>query len=137
MNREEKVTYTPAEFAALFGKSQSWAYRQLYAGKINGITEFGRVMIPASEVEKVLGTAGRYLGATTKTAEGKANAPESTANPVESSADEGTQTGNPFRVWLRTRQKRSSPAGRPHRTSVSAKNWSKSRRSSKGADTNR
>lgn len=58
----ERVTFSPGEFAALFGKSQSWGYRQIYAGKVKTITEYGRILIPASEVEKILGTAGRYEG---------------------------------------------------------------------------
>lgn len=33
--------YTPAEFAALFGKERTWAYRQLNAGKVQAITELG------------------------------------------------------------------------------------------------
>lgn len=35
--------YSPSEFAELFGKSQTWGYRQIYAGKVNAITEHGRV----------------------------------------------------------------------------------------------
>ncbi|MDF1815631.1 MAG: helix-turn-helix domain-containing protein [Verrucomicrobiales bacterium] len=58
----EKVALTPAEFASLFGKSQSWGYRQLYAGKVKALTGYGRVLIPASEVERLLETSGRYLG---------------------------------------------------------------------------
>ena len=61
--KKEKVALTPGEFAALFGKSQTWGYRQLYAGKVKAITEYGRTMIPASEVERILGEAGRYNGA--------------------------------------------------------------------------
>ena len=58
----DRVTFSPGEFATLFGKSQSWGYRQIYAGKVKTITEYGRILIPASEVEKILGTAGRYEG---------------------------------------------------------------------------
>lgn len=64
----EKVTYTPAEFAEVFGKERTWGYRQLYAGKVKAITELGRTMIPKSEVDRLLGEAGRYLGAKAKTA---------------------------------------------------------------------
>jgi hypothetical protein len=58
----EKITYTPAEFAALFGKERTWAYRQLYAGKVKAITKLGQTQIPHSEVEKLLNGAERYLG---------------------------------------------------------------------------
>ena len=61
MNR---VAYTPKEFAALFGKSQTWGYRQIQAGKVNAIKDYGRILIPAEEVERVLSSAGRYLGIT-------------------------------------------------------------------------
>lgn len=58
----EKVAFSPKEFAALFSKEQSWGYRQIYAGKISTITEYGRILIPAAEVEKILASAGRYEG---------------------------------------------------------------------------
>jgi hypothetical protein len=58
----DKVTYTPAEFAALFGKERTWAYRQLYAGKVKAITKLGQIQIPQSEVDKLLNGAERYLG---------------------------------------------------------------------------
>lgn len=62
----EKVTYTPSEFAEVFGKERTWGYRQLYAGKVKAITELGRTMIPKSEVDRLLGEASRYLGAQSK-----------------------------------------------------------------------
>lgn len=58
----ERRAFSPGEFAKLFGKSQTWGYRQIYAGKIKAITEFGRILIPAAEVEFVLKTAGIYGG---------------------------------------------------------------------------
>lgn len=70
-----KVTYTPAEFAALFGKERTWAYRQLYAGKVKAITKLGQTQIPQSEVDKLLNGAERYNGApshTKRTAKRKA-----------------------------------------------------------------
>ncbi|MES2659528.1 MAG: hypothetical protein V4689_12995 [Verrucomicrobiota bacterium] len=59
---DTKRTYTPTEFAALFGKEKSWTYRQLYAGKIEAITDFGRIQIAASQVEKIESNSGSYLG---------------------------------------------------------------------------
>lgn len=58
----KRVAYSPAEFAELFGKSQTWGYRQIYAGKVNAITQHGRMLIPAKEVEKILESAGIYSG---------------------------------------------------------------------------
>ena len=63
-----KVTYTPAEFAAIFDKERTWAYRQLHAGKVKAISEYGRTLIPKSEVDRLLGEAGRYVGANRKPA---------------------------------------------------------------------
>lgn len=56
----DKIAYTPAEFAALFGKERTWGYRQIYAGKVNAVTLFGSIMIPAEEVEKAMSGASRY-----------------------------------------------------------------------------
>jgi hypothetical protein len=58
----EKKAYTPAEFAALFGREKTWSYRMLYAGKIVGISDYGRMMIPASEAARVEADASRYRG---------------------------------------------------------------------------
>ena len=38
----DRVAFSPGEFAALFGKSQTWGYRQIYAGKVKAIDEYGR-----------------------------------------------------------------------------------------------
>lgn len=58
----QRVAYSPGEFAELFGKSQTWGYRQIYAGKVKAITEHGRILIPAAEVERILGKAAEYTG---------------------------------------------------------------------------
>ena len=58
----EKRAFTPAEFAALFGREKTWTYRLLYAGKINGISDYGRMMIPASEAVRIESEGKRYLG---------------------------------------------------------------------------
>lgn len=58
----QRVAYSPGEFAELFGKSQTWGYRQIYAGKVNAITEHGRILIAAKEVERILESAGIYNG---------------------------------------------------------------------------
>lgn len=57
-----RVAYSPGEFAKMFGKAQTWGYRQIYAGKVNAITEHGRILIPAKEVERILESAGIYNG---------------------------------------------------------------------------
>jgi Helix-turn-helix domain len=55
-----RAAYSPREFAASCGKHPTWAYRLLYGGKIRAITELGRILIPASELERVLGLAEPY-----------------------------------------------------------------------------
>jgi hypothetical protein len=55
-----RAAYSPAELAAACGKHPTWAYRQIYAGKLKVITEVGRMLIPASELERVLGQAKAY-----------------------------------------------------------------------------
>lgn len=55
-----RAAYSPAEFAATCGRHPSWAYRLLYGGKIRAITELGRILIPASELDRVLSAAERY-----------------------------------------------------------------------------
>jgi hypothetical protein len=67
----ERVAFSPGEFAELFGKSQTWGYRQIYAGKVEAITEHGRILIPAAEVDKILATAGRYEGLKVKAPKSK------------------------------------------------------------------
>lgn len=58
----DRAAYSPTEFAALFGKSPTWGYRQLYSGKVKAIQGQGRLAIPASEVERLTGTAVVYDG---------------------------------------------------------------------------
>lgn len=65
------MAYSPAEFAALFGKEQTWAYRQLYSGKVKAITDHGRTMIAVSEVERIVKSAGTYEGVRFKTPQTK------------------------------------------------------------------
>jgi hypothetical protein len=55
-----RAAFSPREFAATCGRHPSWAYRLLYGGKIRAITELGRILIPASELERVLTLAQSY-----------------------------------------------------------------------------
>jgi hypothetical protein len=55
-----RAALSPREFAASFGKHASWAYRLLYSGKIHAITDFGRILIPTTELERVLNLAQPY-----------------------------------------------------------------------------
>jgi hypothetical protein len=60
----DRVAYSPTEFAALFGKHQTWGYRQLYKGTVKAITHCGRIMIPRGEVDRLLRSATIYNGKT-------------------------------------------------------------------------
>jgi hypothetical protein len=55
--RIEPVALSPKRFAASFGKSETWAYRLIYAGKVKSISGLGNVMIPVSEVDRLLALA--------------------------------------------------------------------------------
>jgi hypothetical protein len=60
-NRSTKrAAYSPTEFAASWGRHPSWAYRLLHGGKIRALTDLGRILIPTSELERVLSGAAPY-----------------------------------------------------------------------------
>ena len=59
---DKRLAYSPGEFAALFGKHQTWGYRQLYRGTVRAITQCGRILIPRSEVDRLLSSAKTYDG---------------------------------------------------------------------------
>jgi len=53
------------EFAGLFGRHRSWAYRMLYGGHLKKLSLPGRVLIPVTEAQRLVsdlaphGEAGR------------------------------------------------------------------------------
>jgi hypothetical protein len=58
----QRATLTPEEFATCFGRQKIWAYRLAYSGRIKVITGFGNMMIPRSEIERVLDSAEAFRG---------------------------------------------------------------------------
>lgn len=52
----ERRGFSPREFSALFHKEATWAYRLIYAGRIKAV-QLGSLIIPATEVERLLGEA--------------------------------------------------------------------------------
>jgi hypothetical protein len=56
----ERVAYSPAEFATLFGRSPTWGYRQIYAGRVKAVADCGRIIIPRTEVDSVLARRREY-----------------------------------------------------------------------------
>jgi hypothetical protein len=60
MPLSKRVAFSPAEFAALCGRSFTWAYRQICAGRIKPIADCGRLLIPRSEIEAFLARKAEY-----------------------------------------------------------------------------
>jgi hypothetical protein len=56
----ERLGYSPAEFGGLFGRSATWGYRQIYAGRVKPISDCGRILVPRSEVNSFLARRGEY-----------------------------------------------------------------------------
>lgn len=49
-----RLAYSLKEFAELFGKERSWAYRMAQEKKIKVLEGFGTMMVPASEIERII-----------------------------------------------------------------------------------
>jgi hypothetical protein len=60
INLSERLAFSPREFAAVLGKSATFVYRQIYAGRIRPISDCGRMMISRSEVDRFLSRAAEY-----------------------------------------------------------------------------
>ena len=58
----DRLILTPAEFGALFGRSKTWAYRMIYRGVIRPLKSTPSVMIPRSEVDRLLADTAEYDG---------------------------------------------------------------------------
>lgn len=56
----DRATFKIREFAAKFGHHPAWAYRRVYAGDVAVIDVMGQMMIPASEVDRLLALAKPY-----------------------------------------------------------------------------
>ena len=54
MPRITRTAYSLAEVSAMFGKRREWAYRLKQAGRLKTISGYGGLMVPASEVERIL-----------------------------------------------------------------------------------
>ena len=59
---EHRAALSVSEFSALFGKHSSWGYRTIYRGDVKVIIPSGTMLIPASEVRRLLDTAENYEG---------------------------------------------------------------------------
>ena len=107
----ERVAFTPKEFAAQFGKSETWGYRQIYAGNVKAITQYGRRLIPASEVDKILKTAAVF--------DGSPHTPVKTKSEICAVAP---HLPNAWRSFLSARRQPNQPMNH-QRVSSAVKRW--------------
>ena len=56
----ERLAFSPKEVAATLGKSPTYVYRQIYAGRIKPISNAGRLLISRIEVDAFLTRAADY-----------------------------------------------------------------------------
>jgi len=56
----QRFSFSPKEFGEANGRSATWTYRQIYAGRIKPISDCGRLLIPRSELDRFLARAGEY-----------------------------------------------------------------------------
>jgi len=64
LSLDNRLGYSPAEFASLFGRSPTWCYRQIYAGRLKPISDCGRLLVPRSEVDPFLARKAEYKSVT-------------------------------------------------------------------------
>lgn len=57
-----RVAFSPQEFGALFGRTKTWTYRLVYAGIIHPLRSTPSLMIPRSEVDRLLADTAEYDG---------------------------------------------------------------------------
>jgi len=56
----QRLAFSPFEFGHVLGRSETWAYRQLYSGTVKAISDAGRLMIPRAEIDRFLSRAAQY-----------------------------------------------------------------------------
>ncbi len=50
----DRIAFSFEEVAQKFGSHRSWVYRQVKSGRLRTITGYGRLMISATEIERIL-----------------------------------------------------------------------------------
>ena len=56
-----RLALSPFEFGHAMGRSETWAYRQIYSGTVKAISDDGmRLLIPKSEIDRFLERAHEY-----------------------------------------------------------------------------
>jgi hypothetical protein len=56
----DRIALSVAEFACLVGRSATYGYRQIYAGRVKPISDAGRMLIPRGEIDRFLARAAEY-----------------------------------------------------------------------------
>src|SRR6266550_8778104 len=56
----DRLGFSPTEFAALNNKSATWGYRRIYRGDVKVIAGAGRLLIPRSEIDRFFARAAAY-----------------------------------------------------------------------------
>jgi hypothetical protein len=54
----DRVAFDFDETAQKFGRDRTWVYRQVKKGNLQAITGYGKMMIAASEIERVINGKG-------------------------------------------------------------------------------
>ena len=62
INLAQRLAFSPREAGMLVGKSGTYIYRQIYAGRIKPISDCGRMMIPRAELDRFLSRTAEYNG---------------------------------------------------------------------------
>lgn len=58
----QRASLSPAEFSKICGRSRVWGYRRIYDGTVKVISVAGRIMIPITEIKKLISGAEPYSG---------------------------------------------------------------------------
>jgi len=56
----ERLAFSPRESGAVVGKSATYIYRMIYAGKLKPIADCGRLMISRDELQRFLSRGSEY-----------------------------------------------------------------------------
>ena len=59
-NLNERLALSPRELGAAIGKSATYIYRQIYAGRLRPIADSGHMMISREEIDRFLARAVEY-----------------------------------------------------------------------------
>ena len=56
----QRLAFTPFECGVVLGKSSTFVYRQIYAGRLKPISDCGRLMISRDELQRFLSRGCEY-----------------------------------------------------------------------------